>query len=268
MVEFTSEMSPSKKELPTINLATTKALPSKFILYPKDASIKYRPYSFGEIKSISQSKMTITEQLEKVLSGVECNFDKKRLTLSDLLYLGLLRKISTLGTTKFIINYVCGECRSQIRRTISSDDLEFKDLEIPDFPVIADLSIGEYHFNPLTVEDFYRLHELGKSQDTIAALAMQCSNKSFEEAYKAFYNCTNMNDAQLLNEVDKVLDHGLKPITVKCTNSADGKTCGCSHENVIALDGDGGKSELILTPFRESEGSSRNRIRFGNKGNS
>ena len=132
--------------LPEINLKV-KELPSKSLPYPDNCEIKYRPYAYGEVKKISQSSMSMKEVYRTLLDGVECsNFDKFDLTLPDALFIGVLRKISTLGVTDVYIPYKCTKCNGTGKHIIKTDNLEFLDLEIPDLPVVAQLTNGEFEF--------------------------------------------------------------------------------------------------------------------------
>lgn len=251
-----------KPQVPTIALSKATEVPSKFISYPQGASISYRPYTFGEVKIISQSKMTTEQQFKEVLSGIETNFPQEDLTLSDFLYIGLLRKISTLGSVKFTISFKCAKCKSEGKKVISSTDLDFNELDIPEIPVVADLSLGEYHFNPITVGNYLQLAKENKEHDTIAATAIQCCNHEFKDVYEMINNLTSNKDGMIINEVDKIFDHGVKPIEIKCTATKDDKECG--HINNLIID-DGRSDQFMILPFREHKESPRNHIRFGTK---
>lgn len=74
-----------------------KELPSKFLPYPKGTKITYRPYLFGEVKKFNQGQQSTSQAWALIASGIKCSFDVNELTLSDLRYIGLLRKISTFG---------------------------------------------------------------------------------------------------------------------------------------------------------------------------
>lgn len=240
-----------EKFLPQINLDVDQ-VPSKFLTYPKGSTIKYRPYSYGEVKRISQSKHSKKDEFNVILEGIECSFDKMDLTVSDLLYLGLLRKISTLGTTKVEAKYDCSGCKKVVGKVFQLTDLSLKDLEVPDLPVVVDLDCGEFEFTPLTVKDCFDLIDKDKVSDHISLLATMCRNKPFEKAYELFFNCSSP-DGMILEEVDSLLRHEVAPIEAVCK---------CKAKTMIELDG----GQALLLPFRKSKKSARSRIRFGNKG--
>ena len=252
--------------MPEIRVAT-KDLPSKGVSYPKDSWIKHRPYMFGEVTQISGSKLDTRTTYEHILSGVECSFDKSQLTVPDVLYIGLLRKISTLGSTEIVARYNCPKCKKPGQLIFKTDDLEFDELEVPKMPIVADMSFGEAHFSPMTVKDFLELADKHKESDEIALYAIQTRNMGFEEAYKKYYNA-NPEDSQTLIEIDRLLFHSLKPFTRKCTNllpmekteiGGAGAGSQCGHPIKIELDG----GQALLLPFRRNEGPTKTKIRFG-----
>ena len=240
-----------EKFLPQISLDDVEQIPSKFLTYPEKSTIKYRPYSYGEVKKISQSKHSKKDEFNVILEGIECSFDKMDLTVSDLLYLGLLRKISTLGTTKVEAKYDCSGCEKVVGKTFQLTDLNLKELEVPELPVVVDLDSGEFEFTPLTVKDCFDLIDKDKVSDHISLLATMCRNKSFEEAYEIFFNCSSP-DGMILEEVDKLLIHEVEPLEAVCS---------CGAKTLIELDG----GQALLLPFRESTDTPRDRVRFGNK---
>jgi hypothetical protein len=237
--------------LPQVNITVSK-LPSKSLPYP-NLTLKYRPYTFGEVKRVNQGRMDEKESIEFVLSGVETNIDKNDLTLADTLYIGLLRKISTIGSTKVVVPINCRRCNTPIRKLVDIDKLEFEDLKAPMLPVIGDFNMGEIAFKPVTVGQYFKLINMGKHDDDIALMSIQ-SNLDFDKAYKYFYNCS-IEDGRTLDNVDEFLFHGLKPIDIHCNNDK------CNHVNKVELDG----GEALLIPFRESEESAPSKIHFGTK---
>ncbi len=243
--------------LPEVKVMATE-LPSRGVAYPKGAWITHRPYMFGEVKKISQSKLTDESSYDYILEGVECSFDKYNLTVPDALYVGLLRKISTLGTSEIIARYEkCGKCGKPGHIIFKTTDIEFEDMNIPKLPIVVDMAIGEVHFSPMTVKNYLGMVKRGKEQDEVSLYAVQATNLKYDEAYKAFYNASP-EDAQTLLEVDKYLFHSIKPLIKKCGNliSPD-EICG----NPIKIELDGGQA--LLLPFRRDQGTAKAKIRFG-----
>ena len=125
-VDVDSQIAPS---MPDISL-NPKDLPSQFKSYPEGCTIKYRPYTFGEVKKINQSTLTKTDRWNFVLEGVTTSFPKDQLALSDAIYIGLLRKMVTLDKNlEVTVQYTCPKCLKPSSKKIKSGDLDFKDLE-------------------------------------------------------------------------------------------------------------------------------------------
>lgn len=253
-----NKQTPKKKEeaklpdnfLPDVNL-TVKDLPSRSLPYPPAAEIKYRPYVFGEIKKISQSKMSERDVFDMVLSGVECKgFDKYDLTVQDTIYIGLLRRMSTFGERGVQVTWNC-KCGSENSLPLDMMGLEFNDMEAEKLPVSIDINNVELKFMPLTVSKMFEmLGDNNENADEVDFLAKCVSNIDTEKAKQIIYNC-DAQDVDVLREVDRQLNHELKPLDIKCQK--------CKFESTLALDGGQG----LLMPFRESKESVRRRIRFG-----
>jgi hypothetical protein len=255
--------SEAEKDLPEVNIKVDH-LPSKGLAYSgKYPKVSYRPYTFGEIKKINQDKgLSAKNRLEMVLSGIDCSFDKLELTISDLLYVGLLRKISTIGSD-INLTVSCAKCKKPINENIGGAKglIEFEDIKAPSLPIEADFSNGKsYEFSPLTVKEYFDLlDESPDKLDEIAMMARQCKNHDFQETYEFFQGLMPI-DRLLLEEIEKYLDHGLKPIKLKCKNKSSDSII-CSHETSVELDG----GQALLTPFRGDQESISNRIHFGKR---
>jgi hypothetical protein len=244
-----------KKEdfIPEINIQVT-SLPSKSLAYLENTIIKYRPYTFGEIKKVSQSKLSIRDSFELVLSGIETNLGSKYdLTVSDVLYLGLLRKLSTLGSNKVNLPYTCSQCNNKSSHILDiQNDLEFDDIKAPKLPIIAEFSNKVIEFMPITVNKFFYLMDKGLEKDELAIMAIQATNLDFEESYKFFQNITG-EDIFLAEQIDQDLYHGLKPVSFECSQ--------CKSKIKFELDG----GEALILPFREYKESIKTRIHYGIK---
>lgn len=247
------------------------SLPSNFLFYPKDAEIMYRPYGWGEIKTYSQAaqsnNLTIKDHIDFVLSGVTTTFDINKLTLSDYLYIGVLRKMSNGSEDgKVSVRYACTTCNTtyciatQITH-IPYKSLDFEELksnEIPNVPIIANLRCGTFRFRPFTVDDYFHLLKINKVGDVTAMLTCMALDdiSNFDEVYKTF-KFMDDNDGQVIDVIDGLLNHGLKPVKVICDK--------CKAEGLVELDAErllqGGK--VIVSPFRERADDVRDRICFG-----
>jgi len=251
--------------IPKVTLHDVTVLPSKGLAYPEGATIQYRPYAFGEVKMVSGAKYNTKQSFEFILKGVETSFDKKLLTIPDLLYIGLLRKLSTMGTTECIARYECNRCNKPGRIVFKTDELAFEDLAVPGLPVTADFSFGTFSFTPLNVDKYFMILDKGMDTNEVALYAAQviAPAEKFDMIYKAFYKAET-DDAMILQKVDKHLFHTLKPVLKKCTNQIgeakegeNPKKCG----NSITIELDGGQA--LIMPFRKREESTGDSIRFG-----
>lgn len=236
--------------IPLIDLNLAE-IPSKGLPYPKGAAISYRPYLYGEVKQISQSKIQIRGMIDHILNGIECSFPKYDITLADLLYIGLLRKISTIGDTELMLPYVCPNCFAKNTPKVDTSVLDFDYIGVPALPIRAVMSKGTLVFKPLTVGKFIELINDGKQEDEIAYLVYQCDgikiNNSVmpvnRESLHRYFSMANTVDGAVLTQVDKRLYHGVKPVSVVCSNKS------CNFETSIALDG----GEAYLIPFHSSD---------------
>ncbi len=236
------------KYLPSISL-DKYSIPSKGIGYPEGFTIKYYPYTFGEIKQISQSKLSIEDKYRFVLSGIETSFDKYDLTTSDFIYIGILRNLSTFDTREIKVNYYCRHCFKHQMDIISLKDVEFDDLKSDlKVPYEVEFSFGRLEFRPLTLKMLIELFVNGLYEDNIAVATMQSlKNKDVKEAENEFIETYNkfvystLEDIQKLNKVAKDFYHGISKKEFKCKE--------CQQTNLVSVDG--GDGDVFITPFRE-----------------
>lgn len=258
-------MNESQKSIPEIELEVT-SLPSRGLTYPKGAKLKYRTYTFGEIRKASTSTLRMESSIQLALDGVTASFNTKDLTLMDCLYIGILRKVSSLNGMQFEVPFQCTKCNEVAKNHFSQNDISFRDIpeEVTELPIVTTISGQELHFSPMTVGDYLTLKsgthdgilKEGKV-DRVSTQAISIKNMSFHKSYELLYSVTDLEEIEILTEVDKLLLHDIKPLNGVCNNKVEGKVCG-EHNN-IKLEG----REALLTPFRSSEGSTRTRIRFG-----
>jgi len=264
-----NEVSNIEKQAEVVNnqgfIPTSKvefeALPSKGKSYPHTASISLRPYSFGEVKRISDSKLSVGDKLATIVSGINTDFDKSKLTFADITYLGMIRKLNTLGTLSANYPFNCPKCGASNTKVFTQKDIEIEDLEVSELPLVVTMSNGEsYEFGPIDYSDMLildqgRYDKLTSTNnmltDKVAVYTLLCKNKSFADAYKFFATTTNAEDQEILEEIDKMLNHDVKPLNANCGE--------CKTAVVLPLKN---AIDLVL-PHRSEEGSIRNRISFG-----
>ena len=253
-VKVTKKENKLNNELPEIKVTT---LPSAFKPYSKNSTIKYNPYTFGEIKKYSDSRMSSRDRIDFILSGIYTSFDKYKLTHSDFLWLALLRKLATFGVNRFTIMYNCPGCNKPSSITFNDDDIAFDDLEIPKLPIILTLSSGqELHFSPITLHDYFEIEN--NLDDFIFIMASQVRNIDKKKAYDIISNIKDPNDMTNINTIDNMLYHGIKSLKCKCKNKLENNTL-CNTVTNVGVDEEG----TLILPFREEKESKRNSIRFG-----
>lgn len=249
-------------------------LPSGGKPYPKTLEIKYRPYTFGEVKTVNQtgrSNFSTKDRINQILDGVKVSegFDIQDLTLQDVLFLGFLRKRSTfVKQDKVSIAHFCEGCKRATEFLLSENEqLDFNEIKAPALPVSFEMHGEEFQFSPITVKNYFNYIDLAiagidqnKEYDPASAImAAQCISHSFEDAYKAIFNA-NPQESKLLDEIDVLLNHDIKPIKFNCRNKKGDQIC--NHESLIKLD----EVDRLVLPFRgEHEELTSSSLNFGSR---
>lgn len=273
-VEIKEVQESGKKEfLPEIVLDIAK-LPSRGVPYPVSAKVKYKTYTFGEVQEASTSNWDIVDSIKLALKGIEAEggLDKYQLTLLDVLYIGILRKVSSMNELKFEMPYMCRGCMQKTKGIFSEKDIEFRDLssDVIELPIKATIAGQELDFAPMTVKEFLDLHGgrhknvIGGKVNKMSIYATMIKNLRFEESYKLLTTNRNNEDNELLEEIDRILLHDMKPLIATCSEEVedeDGEKSKCGFQNALKLEG----REALLRPFREGKGSARDRVRFSTK---
>ena len=241
----------------SIDRATTEItdLPSKFIPYPDNVKIYYRPYTYKDLDDFNDSNVDLLARLRFILEGIKTRgMPKEDITLGDFLFIALYRRISSLGTTRFQIKIERPDFVTTV--SFSFENIEFEDLQAPMLPVVAEVSGVECHFRPLTIGQFLELlaKEImpGHKDYERACLAAQMCNADFSTAYNLVNNAVGQ-DLVILNEVDKLLYHSTLPLNVSYNYKGE-----IIHEKV-ALD----DPMTLIFPYCGPDDLKRNPIRFG-----
>lgn len=237
---------------PMITIKCTD-LPSKGLPYPVGSEASYRPLTFGEVSVLAESKMSHSKNMDFLLEGIETSFDEQDLTLSDFLYLCLLRKMSTCETPKVQSSKFCTSCRKKSIFVFDIHELDFHDLKAEKLPITLN---KEIEFAPITISKYKELVTLGKEEDPVYVLAAACISMNLEDAHEMAYNST-ASRAKTLQKIDELLYHGVKPYTYKCGNKVDDVVCG----NEISVSLLGGEGDL--KPFRDADSTDEDVIEFG-----
>jgi hypothetical protein len=211
-----------KTDKNSLYLPTTK-LPSDFKPYPKGVRVTYRRYGWMEVKYLSQDPSVIPDidKYTMALNGIQViGMDKEDLTISDFLYLELMRKISTLNPPYFEMSYICPSCKQMSVMTLEPSQISFADFTPPALPVKATLSFGVMEFMPLTIGKHRKLLDIKVPElfASLSIMAMCCTSHPYEEAYRLLIEACNIQDIAVIEEVDKILDHGLEPVKNICNN--------------------------------------------------
>ena len=165
------------------------------------------------------------------------------------MYLALFRKIATLGTPKFQVPYKSPINGTTMLHTMSVEELEIEDLNVPSLPVKLTFKDGQvFNFGPLTVGDVLKLLEKNKLKDATCLMAAQVRNIEFDAAHAYLHSVSNNDDLSNLGEVERLLAHNIKPIQVQCTEK-DKNDREVTNTVTIRLEG----RQALLLPFREEE---------------
>jgi hypothetical protein len=265
-------------EVPTSSIGTdelpeilVKELPSKFLPYPENASIYYLPYSWGDVKNISQSKINTKDFFIKVLAGIRTDgFEVLDLTVQDFLYIALLRKLSSFGAADAIeVTFKCPACLRASLAKVMLRLVSFEELKVPALPITLQTSKGERIFSPLTLRRYFELFDMKMDENVDAMIAACCTNVAdIRQVMDEQKKSTGM-DMELYATLAAFFDYGVLPVEVKCENkmpapvtdppTPDAKDTICGTTIKLLVDGGG----IFIRPFRGSEDNLESRIRFG-----
>ena len=265
-------MSEEKQFIPEITLDINK-LPSRGLAYPEGARLKYLTYTFGEVQEASTSNWDIVDSVKLALKGIICEgFDKYQLTVLDVFYIGILRKVSSMNELKFEMPYICRGCMKRTKGVFTQNDIEFRDIDeaVKKLPIKAEIGGKQLDFSPMTVKEFLDIQSgryaniIGKKDEMnkMAIYATMIKNLPFKEAYELLITNRNNDDNEVLEEIDRLLLHDMKPLITTCQEEVidmDGNKSKCGFENALKLEG----REALLRPFREGKRPVRDRIWLG-----
>jgi hypothetical protein len=258
-------------QIPWIEVDVATKLPSRGIPYPEGTKVKYRTYSFGEVKmsaAVSGGAPQIVQIMENTMKGIETTgISKDQLTFLDVLYLGVLRKVSTLRNGEYEVPFSCTECGTVGKHKFNENQLDFQSLseDITQLPLVVTLAGREVHFGPLRVREFLALQrgryqkDIGGEPDRVSLIALMITNMDFKESYALLYGLRDPDDIDAVDEVDKMLMHDLKPLTAVCQAVSEKNGLVCNAKNEIVLQG----REQLIRPFRTGDKPVRSRISIG-----
>lgn len=236
-----------------------KAIPSGFIPYPKGTKIYYQPCTMGELKKMSQDEISLDKKYEYILGGITVEgMDKMQLTVSDVLYLSMLRKLSIPGVDSVTITKRCKHCGEFILgKKVLLAEVEFEDLKTQ-LPLSVEIEGIKYSFSPLTIGAVLKLNESGEELTDSVLMANTCVAPSVEKALAMITRLNevlpyNNPDLAVLNKIDTMLYHGVAPINLTCDH--------CGLENKVHLDEE--EKGVLVLPFCKDDVSAEARIQAG-----
>ena len=245
-------------------------LPSKGLAYPEGWSISFRSFSYGEIEKVAQT-FSLVDMYEIGLAGMETEgFDKRDMTLQDFLYMFLLRRIQTMGTSRVQLATVCPLCEQNNVGVYSTHEFDFDELEIPSLPITASMSDREVKFAPMTIGrwiDVLQEHQ-GESVSRVEfqahSMNLAMPEVSYKECEEYLAAIEDPDDISVLNEIDKMMYHGAKIFEFKCNQDVEvtdesSETCGFTYRVKSSS-----VLESFVYPFRDEqyERDIKNKIRF------
>lgn len=228
-------------------------LPSGGKVYPEDWKISITPYSFGDILNLSRAMETGINALDKIIAGVKCNFDKELLLPADVIYLGIYRKLVSTKHSKIEFKVECPACMKENKKVVELQELQFKEVKVPEFPIVAELETGTLEFVPINLKN-YKIVAKKYNADPAWTLAHCVQNMEPAAARDIIVNAIDL-DKEILDEVTELMDFGLKPIEFECQDEF------CDQMISVQLE----DPTTIVFPFREDGRSAKDRIKFGSK---
>jgi hypothetical protein len=206
-------------------LIRVKEVPSLFKPYPKGSEIYYSPWRVAEIQQFNQvDQLWTRDKYLMALDAVETRgFKKEDLSIFDLFYISLIRKLSAIGSQKYILSRICPTCGKQVSMTIETKDVVFDDFEVQEFPVVPRFSaFSDMEFGVLTVAGMLDLMEKNLTGRSILPyLSRSVINMGWDKALNKLEDLGTLEDFEILEELNRVLYHGLKSFMVQCPHTVD-----------------------------------------------
>ena len=196
-------------------LVVVENLPSNFKGYPEGTVISYDPITLNELEALNNSSTTDIERgIAMLLKAIHCNtLPSEELYYWDVMYIGIQRKILAFGDTRGVTYAVCPNCGKVLQREFDYTELEFKELQAEDLPIITKLGGKEVEISLLTMREFLELSDLDSDLSVYAAMIKNLDREESLELVKNAYG----KDAKIIRYIDRLLNYGLKPLKVQCT---------------------------------------------------
>lgn len=259
----------SKLQLPKYPITS---LPSGGIPYPEDWSIEITPYTFGQSSGLKESDITQRRFYNYALDGVYTNFDKNSLTVEDVFFISIARKLVSTKSSKVTLTSLCPECLNENKITIElKDAIQYEKSKISSrdkYPVKVTFSkyIGWYKFlNFNEVLSLINSNQNNKNTSSIEALIKRTvkfaeivgdaekiifdekqRDKAGEELLKEIHESFTDDDSQIVEDLLALFeDVKMLPITIKCQDDK----CGAEYKQEMKPEG----LSSLLSPFRDDK---------------
>lgn len=242
-------------------LIQVKDLPSGYKGYPKGTIISYEPLKLKELEILNtDEKLDTSYAIAMLLDAIHCNtLTPEQLYFYDVIYIGIVRKIQSFGSTRGTIRRRCPKCGNIVSKTFDYADIEFKQMLAPDLPIRMEVCGRTVEFCQLSMQDFLQIEE---DEGMLGVYAKYIRNLEPQDAKNLVENASGI-DIKKLDFVDRQMDYGIKPFLVTCTNTVlnpqTGKEEICNEEVALEV-----KSPFeVVFPEDEFEGDPGFEVQYG-----
>ena len=220
-------------------------LPSNFGFYPKNTKIWFYPMTTKEVELLNDSNLDSKKLFENNLANIKTEgINPEELTFSDFIFISLQRRLYSQTEILCTLNSTCPKCGKRIIEEFNFSEIEF---ENPKDARLQSCELGDYEvvMGPITIGSMLKMldSEEGISAiDTYAHCIREIKQKPKDESLlDNFINGFKKEKTQeeianefllareiiantwgeerlVLNYIDSLQDHGIKPKKVVCSN--------------------------------------------------
>ena len=158
-LEIKGEENETLLDIPTDeNLIYVDKLPSGFKGYPKGTQIYYSPINLDELETLNSNDVDINKNMAYILNSIKCNtLSAADLYYWDVIFIGVKRLLTALGGTTATLPGVCPKCKTIVYKKFNYNDIDFKELEVPDLPMRMEIGGKQIEFGLTTMKEFLSL---------------------------------------------------------------------------------------------------------------
>jgi hypothetical protein len=244
-------------------LKEVKVLPSGFGFYPKGTQVRFSPMTTKEVETLNESDLTSELVFKSALVGIETTkISPRDLTFSDFTFISLQRRLYSQTEIRCTLDTLCPSCGTKVSEEFDFNEIEFE--EPKDNRLQSCVLCGyKVEVGPLTVGNMLDMLESERGVNTIDTLAY-CIKKIYvpdsnvievepEELLplaKEIISNTWGEDREILNYIDNLQTHGIKPRKISCRN----KACGHTWEEEL------GTADALIFPSSGHSQSIRDKV--------